>query len=62
MADISAKKYLMTNAKSTIFRIGVSTLSTFIIIPFIINDIGITNYSYVSITSFFVSFAGFFDI
>ena len=62
MVDISAKKYLMTNAKSTIFRIGISTLSTFIIIPFIIKNIGITNYSYVSITSFFVSFAGLFDI
>lgn len=62
MADISAKKYILTNAKSTIFRIGVSTLSTFIIIPFIIKNIGITNYSYVSITSFFVSFAGLFDI
>lgn len=52
----------MTNAKSTVFRVGVSTLSTFIIIPFIIKNIGITNYSYVSITSFFVSFAGLFDI
>jgi len=62
MVDISAKKYLMTNAKSTIFRIGISALSTFIIIPFIIKNIGITNYSYVSITSFFVTFAGLFDI
>ena len=62
MTDVSAKKYLIKNAKSTVFRVGVSTISTFIIIPFIIKGIGITNYSYVSITSFFVSFAGLFDI
>lgn len=62
MSEISAKKYITTNAKSTIFRVGVSTISTFIIIPFIIKNIGITNYSYVSITSFFVTFAGLFDI
>ncbi len=62
MTDISAKKYIITNAKSTIFRVGISTISTFIIIPFIIKNIGITNYSYISITSFFVTFTGLFDI
>lgn len=62
METISAKKYLITNAKSTIFRVGISTISTFVIIPFIIKNIGLINYSYVSITSFFVTFAGLFDI
>lgn len=62
MAEISAKKYIIGNAKSSLVRVGASTIATLIITPFIISKIGIDNYSYVSVTGFFVSFAGIIDL
>ena len=62
MAEISAKKYIIGNAKSSLLRVGASTIATLIITPFIISKIGIDNYSYVSVTGFFVSFAGIIDL
>ena len=62
MADFSARKYLLSNAWTNLLRVGMSSLATLIITPFIIRNIGIDNYSYVALTSFFISFSGLFDL
>lgn len=62
MTAISARKYMMSNARTNLVRVGVSTLTTLVLTPFIIQHIGIANYSYVALTSFFISFSGIFDM
>lgn len=62
MTDISARKYLLGNARTNLVRVGVSTLATLVITPFIIRHIGLEKYSYVAMTSFFISFSSFFDL
>lgn len=62
MTDISARKYMLGNARTNLVRVGVSTLATLVITPFIIRHIGLEKYSYVALTSFFISFSGFFDL
>ena len=62
MPEISAKKYLLSNAKTNLIRVGASTLATLVLTPFIIKNIGIESFSYVSLTSFFISFSSFFDL
>lgn len=59
--EINATNYIKSNANATIVRVGISTISTLVILPFIIKNIGIENYSYISITSFLVSFSYVFD-
>ena len=62
MNNVSARKYLISNAKTNFMRVGVSSLATMVLTPFIIRNIGLDQYSYVALTSFFVSFSGFFDL
>lgn len=62
MTGVSAKKYMLSNAWTNLIRVGVSTLATLVLTPFIIRSIGIDNYSYVALTSFFISFSSFFDL
>lgn len=62
MTFSASKKYLIKNSYSTLFRVGVSSLSTLIITPFIIKNIGLSLYGYISFTTFFTSYAGIFDI
>lgn len=62
MKEFSARKYMLGNARTNLVRVGVSTLATLVITPFIIRSIGMENYSYVALTSFFVSFSSFFDL
>lgn len=62
MKEVSARKYMLGNARTNLVRVGVSTLATLVITPFIIRSIGLEKYSYVALTSFFVSFSGFFDL
>lgn len=58
---ISARKYLKSNVKASFIRVGISSVATLIILPFIIDSIGMENYSYISVTSFLVSFSYMFD-
>lgn len=60
--EVSARKYLWGNAKTNIVRQGVSTFANLVLLPFVIHHIGLDKYSYVALTSFFVSFSGFFDL
>mgnify|MGYP001041826259 CR=1 FL=1 len=62
MGNLSSKRYLIKNSISTFFRVGVSSISTLLITPFIIKNIGLSLFGYISLTSFFVSYAGLFDI
>ncbi|MEY8607181.1 hypothetical protein AALI25_12030 [Muribaculum intestinale] len=62
MEYISSKKYLIKNSVSTFLRVGISSISTIIITPFIIQKIGLNLFGYLSLTSFFISYAGIFDI
>ena len=57
MTGISARKYMLGNARTNLVRVGVSTLATLVITPFIIRHIGLEKYSYVALTSFFISFS-----
>lgn len=59
--NISARKYLKNNAKASFVRVGISSIATLVILPFIIRSIGMEKYSYISITSFLVSFSYVFD-
>lgn len=52
---------MLGNARTNLVRTGVSTLATLVVMPFIIRHIGLEKYSYVALTSFFISFSGFFD-
>lgn len=61
MMEVSARKYMLGNARTNLVRVGVGTLSTLIVTPFIIRGIGLESYSYVALTSFFITFSGFFD-
>ena len=49
MTDISARKYMLGNARTNLVRVGVSTLATLVITPFIIRHIGLEKYSYVAL-------------
>ena len=60
--NLSARKYLKSNAKASFIRVGISSIATLVIIPFIIKNIGMEKYSYISITSFLISFGGIFDL
>lgn len=62
MMEVSARKYMLGNARTNLVRVGVSTLTTLVLMPFIIRNIGIDKYSYVALTSFFISFSSFFDL
>ena len=62
MTEVSARKYLWGNAKTNLVRQGVSTLTNLVLIPFVIRHIGLDKYSYVALTSFFISFSSFFDL
>ena len=53
---------MLGNARTNLVRVGVSTLATLVITPFIIRHIGLDKYSYVAMTSFFISFSSFFDL
>ena len=53
---------MLGNARTNLVRVGVSTIATLVITPFIIRSIGLEKYSYVALTSFFISFSGFFDL
>ena len=48
---------MLGNARTNLVRVGVSTLATLVITPFIIRHIGLDKYSYVAMTSFFISFS-----
>lgn len=61
-ANLSVRKYLKNNATASFVRAGISSITTLIIIPFIIKSIGIERYSYISVTSFLVSFGSIFDL
>ena len=60
--NLSARNYLISNAKASFIRVGVSSVATLILIPFIIKNIGIEKYSYISVTSFLISFGSIFDL
>lgn len=62
MKGTGTRRYLIKNSVSAIFRVGISSLSTLIITPFIIKNIGLSLFGYLSITSFFISYAGIFDL
>lgn len=62
MTEVSVRKYLLGNAKTNLIRLGVSTVANLVLTPFIIRHIGLEKYSYVALTSFFVSFSSFFDL
>ena len=53
---------MISNAKTNLIRLGVNTLATLVLTPFIIRSIGLDKYSYVALTSFFISFSSFFDL
>lgn len=53
---------MLGNVRTNLVRVGVSTLATLVITPFIIRHIGLDKYSYVAMTSFFISFSSFFDL
>lgn len=53
---------MLGNAKTNLLRLGVSMLANLVLTPFIIRGIGLDNYSYVALTSFFISFSSFFDL
>ena len=59
--DINATNYIKSNANATVVRVGISTFATLVILPFIIKNIGIEKYGYISVTSFLVSFSYIFD-
>lgn len=62
MTEIAARTYLIDNAKTNFIRVGVSVLANLVLTPFIIRHIGLDKYSYVALTSFFISFSGLFDL
>ena len=62
MTEVSARKYLISNAKTNFIRVGVSALANLVLTPFIIRNIGLDKYSYVALTSFFISFSSLFDL
>lgn len=62
MTEVSARKYLISNAKTNFIRVGVSALANLVLTPFIIRSIGLDKYSYVALTSFFISFSSLFDL
>jgi len=62
MMALSARKYMLSNAKTNLIRMGASILANLVLTPFIIRGIGLDNYSYVALTSFFISFSSFFDL
>lgn len=41
--NISARKYLKNNAKASFVRVGISSIATLLILPFIIRSIGMEN-------------------
>ena len=53
---------MLGNAKTNLLRLGVSMLANLVLTPFIIRGIGLDSYSYVALTSFFISFSSFFDL
>lgn len=62
MTEVSARKYLIHNAKTNFIRVGVSALANLVLTPIIIRNIGLEKYSYVALTSFFISFSSLFDL
>ena len=59
--DISANKYLKSNAVYSILRVGLSSISTLLVTPFVIAKIGLEQYGYISITYFFIAFSNLLD-
>lgn len=62
MGNLSSKRYLIKNSISTFLELELGSISTLLITPFIIKNIGLSLFGYISLTSFFVSYAGLFDI